>query len=140
MVSQRFELGSDLVTTATEKQAELTGLHLQTGKLLAGNAATISSRVSAAVPFVVQYASCIRMHHEPASCVTEYLIVRKGGAIVFYSACMCCTGDNHRRHNSMRTLIALALLGTLLGAASTASGNLIGMLMTHRLGISQIAF
>jgi len=40
----------------------------------------------------------------------------------------------------MRTLIALALLGTLLGAASTASGNLIGMLMTHRLGISQLAF
>jgi len=80
------------------------------------------------------------MYHEPASCIIEYVIVRKIGAIVFYSVCMCCTGDNHRRRNSMRTLIALALLGTLLGAASTASGNLIGMLMTHRLGISQLAF
>jgi len=54
MVSQRFELGSDLVTTATEKQAELTGIHLQIGST--GNAAMISSCISAAVPFVVQHA------------------------------------------------------------------------------------
>jgi len=71
MVSQRFELGSDLVTTATEKQAELTGLHLQTGKLLAGNAATISSRVSAAVPFVQLWCSM----HNVSACIMSQLNV-----------------------------------------------------------------